>query len=109
MKALSPIRLLRVPRRGSHLSAWPSHYSLLSASSTTFFILLFRRNQLCTPALRCCTLALDRGQPRRSFPSLNFHKACVRRKPGGHVPNGLIERAQSTVPAFTYSRKRASD
>jgi len=46
MKALSPIRILHVPRRGSHLSAWPSDYSLLSASLTTFFILLFCRNQL---------------------------------------------------------------
>jgi hypothetical protein len=46
MKALSPIRLLRVPQRGSHLSAWPSDYSRLSASSTIFFILLFRRNEL---------------------------------------------------------------
>jgi hypothetical protein len=47
MKALSPIRLLRVPpRRGSYLSAWRSDYSLLSASSTTFFSLLFRRNEL---------------------------------------------------------------
>jgi hypothetical protein len=46
MKALSPIRILRVLRRGSHLSALPSDYSLLSASSTTFFILLFRSNQL---------------------------------------------------------------
>ena len=46
MKALSPIRILPVPQRGSHLSAWLSDYSLLSASSTTFFILLFRRNQI---------------------------------------------------------------
>ena len=31
MKSLSPIRILRVPRRGSHLSALPSDYSLLSS------------------------------------------------------------------------------
>src|SRR5207302_10515757 len=43
---LSPVRILRVPWRGSHLSAWLSACSLLSASSTTFFILLSRRNQL---------------------------------------------------------------
>ncbi len=86
MKALSPIRLLFVPRRGSHLSAWPSDYSLLSASSTTFFMLLFRRNELLHAALRWCTPALGRGEPpRRSFPSLNFYRARVRRKPGGHV------------------------
>jgi hypothetical protein len=46
MKALSAIRILRVPRRGSHLSALPSDYSLLSSSSITFFTTLLRRNQL---------------------------------------------------------------
>ena len=46
MKALSTIRILPVSQRGSHLSAWPSDYSLLSASPTTFFILLFPRNEL---------------------------------------------------------------
>jgi hypothetical protein len=46
MKSLSPIRILRVPQRGSHLSALPSDYSLLSSSSITFFTTLLRRNQL---------------------------------------------------------------
>jgi hypothetical protein len=59
MKAFSPIRLRRVPRRGSHLSAWPSDYSLLFASSTTFFILLFRRNEL-------LHALVSRGAPWRS-------------------------------------------
>ena len=46
MKALSAIRTLHVPRCGSHLSAWPSDRSLLSASATAFFSILFRHNQL---------------------------------------------------------------
>jgi len=46
MKALSAIRILRVPRRDSHLSALSSDYSLLSSSSITFFTTLLRRNQL---------------------------------------------------------------
>jgi hypothetical protein len=33
----------------------------------------------------------------------------VRRKHGRLPSNALIERASSTVPAFTYSRERASD
>ena len=41
MKPLSSMRVLCVPRRGSHLSALPSDCSLLSASSTVFFIILF--------------------------------------------------------------------
>ena len=51
MKALSPIRILRVPRHGSHFFALPSNNSLLPASPTTFFTILFRRNE--TPHARC--------------------------------------------------------
>jgi len=87
MKALSAIHILRVPRRGSHLSALPSDYSLLSSPSITFFTTLLRRNQLLHLTYRTeGTLALGRGQPPRcSSPSLNSHNTRVRRKPGGHV------------------------
>jgi hypothetical protein len=46
MKALSPIRILRVSRHGSHFFASPLDSSPLSSSSTTFFTVLLRRNQL---------------------------------------------------------------
>jgi len=110
MKALSPIRLLRVPRRGSHLSAWPSHCSLLSASSTTFFILLFRRNEL----LHASSQVLHPGArpwPTSTplLPIIEFPSGLRPPQTGRPRSNSLTERAQSTVPAFTYSRKRASD
>jgi len=46
MNALSPIRILRVHRPGSHFFALSSNNSLLPASPTTFFTILFRRNQI---------------------------------------------------------------
>ncbi len=42
------------------------------------------------------------------LPSLNPHKARVRRNHGRLRSNGLIERAQSTLPNFACSRKCAS-
>jgi hypothetical protein len=45
MKVLSPIRILRLPRRGSYRFTSPSDSSLLSASSTIFFSTLLRRDQ----------------------------------------------------------------
>ena len=58
MKRLSPTRKLRAPRRAPHLCAFPLNKSLLCASSTTLFALLFRGRQLlaggchvlCSPA-----------------------------------------------------------
>jgi hypothetical protein len=46
MNSLSAIRILRVPRHGSHFFALSSNNSLLPVSTTTFFIILFRRNQI---------------------------------------------------------------
>jgi hypothetical protein len=46
MKALSPIRIHRVPPHGPHFFALPLDSSPFSSSSTTFFTILFRRNQL---------------------------------------------------------------
>jgi hypothetical protein len=46
MKALSAIRILRLPRRGSQLSALSSDRPLFSASSTISDTTRFRRNQL---------------------------------------------------------------
>ena len=54
MNARSPIRILRVPRHGSHFFALSSNNSLLPASTTTFFTILFRRNQI--PHARCHVL-----------------------------------------------------
>ena len=86
MNALPPIRILRVPRHGSHFFALSSNNSLLPASTTTVFTILFCRNQVPHASVTRCNLALARGEPaRRSFPSLNFHRARVRRKLGGHV------------------------
>ncbi len=73
MKPLPSTRVLCVPRRGPHLSALPSDRSLLSASSTVFFIILFRHHRFHTPGVTRCTLALGRREPRRrTFPSLKF-------------------------------------
>src|SRR5580704_17131775 len=108
MKAFSPIRILRVPRRGSHLSACPSDSAplpLLQPPSSPYF---FAVTSFCAPGVRWCTLALGRGEPRRrSFPSLNLHRARVRRKLGGQVQR--LNRTRAEHPAFTYPRKRASD
>jgi hypothetical protein len=46
MNSLSPIRILRVPRHGSHFFALSSNNSLFPVSPTTFFTILFRRNQI---------------------------------------------------------------
>ncbi len=75
MKALSPIRVLRVPQRGSHLSAWPSDYFLLSASSTSFFILLFRRNQLLHA--RCHVVHTVANLYTAPSRHLNFHRTLT--------------------------------
>jgi hypothetical protein len=45
----------------------------------------------------------------RFFPKLNLHKARVRRKHGRLPPNGFIERARRSLPAFTTPPERASD
>src|SRR5580700_1935591 len=58
-------------------------FPLLQPPSSSYF---FAVTSFCTPAVGWCALALGRGEPpHRSFPSLNFHRARVRRKPGGHV------------------------
>jgi len=67
MKALSAIRILRVPRRGSHLSALPSDSPLFSASSTISYTTLFRRNQLLHPR---CHVVHPRARPWPTFTPL---------------------------------------
>ena len=57
MNSLSAIRILRVPRHGSHFFALSSNNSLLPVSTTTFFIILFRRNQI--PQAWCHVLQPD--------------------------------------------------
>jgi hypothetical protein len=64
MKALSAIRILRVPRRGSHLSASLSDSPLFSASSTISYTTLFRRNQLLHPT---CHVVNPRTRPSPTF------------------------------------------
>jgi hypothetical protein len=64
MKALSVIRILRVPRRGSHLSALPSDSPLFSPSSTISYTTLFRRNQLLHPR---CHVVHPRARPWPTF------------------------------------------
>jgi hypothetical protein len=67
MKALSPIRILRVPRHGSHFFALPSNNSLLPASPSTFFTILFHRNE--TPHARCHVVHPGARPWRTSTPS----------------------------------------
>src|SRR5258708_5623644 len=64
----------------------------------------FRTHRL----IYCAPLDSPGASRRQPLPTFNLHRARVRRAERLRS-NGLIERAQSTVPAFTYSRKRASD
>src|ERR1700675_1197373 len=43
--------------------------------------------------------------PHRCVPPFNLHRALVRRNHGRFPSNGFIERAKSTVPTSTASRK----
>jgi hypothetical protein len=63
MKAFSAIRILRVPRRGSRLSALPSDSPLFFASSTISYTTLFRRNLLLHPR---CQLVHPRARSWRT-------------------------------------------
>jgi hypothetical protein len=62
------------------------------------------------PGVFCRALPHSLGDLlHRCLPPFNLHRARVRRNHGRLRSNGLIERAQSTMPCSTPSPKRASD
>jgi hypothetical protein len=96
MNPLSPIRILRVPRRGSHFFALSSNNSLLPASTPYFFA----RTRFRTPGLTRCNSVLACSEPpRRSFPSLNFHRAR-------HVQTAQENRAIEVLAVLTRQQIR---
>ena len=79
-------RLAGVPDQINEFSEIPSLDEYKNAKVNWTVAKLFPRSSFRTPGVTWCRLALARAEPaRRSFPSLNFHRARVRRKLGGHV------------------------
>src|SRR5258708_5360741 len=73
MRLLSPTRKLWVLPGAAHLCASPSNRSLLPASSTTVFTILFRRSQF--PRIRChvsCPAAPSRHGLTPLLPTIEF-------------------------------------
>src|SRR6202051_486588 len=73
MRLLSPTRKLWVLPGAPHLSASPSNRSLLPASSSTVFAILFRRSQF--PRARChvsCPTAQSRHRLTPLLPTIEF-------------------------------------
>jgi hypothetical protein len=109
MKRLSLTRNFPASINAPDFYALRPHKSLLAASSTTLFRVLFRSTQLLSPWCRVWLSELQPPRtPHRSSTRLNLHNPRVRRKQSGSL-EGFIGRARRLLPAFTPPRGRASD
>ena len=70
--------------------------------------MLFRPRQLSNVICGALPHRLDNTSHRCLAP-FNLHRARVRRNHGRLPSDGLIERAQSSIPSFTALPNRASD
>jgi len=99
MKPLSPTRTLCILPGAPYRCAWSPNRSLLPASSTTVFAILFRRSQF--PRARChvsCPAAQSRHGLIPLLPTIDLHSARAHRNHGRPRPNGFTGRAQRSPP-----------
>jgi len=96
MKRLSRARILRALRCAPYPCALPQNKSLLPISSAAVFA--YSLSLLSSRRLLPCSAAQSRRRSTPLSPPFNLHRARVRRNHGRLRSNGLIERAQSTMP-----------